>query len=169
MKYTPEKNKTAKLISLAALLVACALIGTLFLKVRYQVVYEVIALLFYLFSFELLYRFVFTTYTYIIDEGNFIVMKQTGKRQMYVCNIAMSTALAPLVRTPKTKEERAAFAERFGRVKIRYNYCQVIAPKETYSYLFEFNGETAEIVFQPNEEMRAMIRTAAERAEENAL
>ena len=168
MKYTPEKNKTAKLISLAALLVACALIGTLFLKVRYQVVYEVIALLFYLFSFELLYRYVLITYTYIIDEGNFIVMKQTGKRQIYVCNLAMSTAIE-LVKTPKTKEEKAAFAERFGRVKIRYNYCQVITPKETYSYLFEFNGETVEIVFQPNEEMRAMIRTAAERAEENAI
>ena len=136
------------------------------MKVRYQVVYEVIALLFYLFSFELLYRFVFTTYTYIIDEGNFIVMKQSGKRQMYVCNLAMSTAIA-LIKTPKTKEEKEAFAERFGRVKIRYNYCQVIAPKETYSYLFEFNGETAEIVFQPNAEMIAMIRDAAAREEEN--
>lgn len=168
MRYTPPKNKTAKWISFASLLVALALIGTLFLRVRYQVFYEVLALLFYLFSFELLYRFVLTTYTYIIEDGNFIVMKQTGKRKMYACNLAMSTAIA-LVKTPKTGEEKAAFAERFGRVKIRYNYSQVIVPKETYSYLFEFNGETAEIVFQPNEEMTAMIRRMGERAEDESF
>ena len=63
MRYTPKKNKTAKLISFACVLVACALVGTVFLRVRYQAVYEIIALLFYIFSFELLFRYVFTEYT----------------------------------------------------------------------------------------------------------
>lgn len=36
MRYTPKKNKTAKLISFACVLVACALVGTVFLRVRYQ-------------------------------------------------------------------------------------------------------------------------------------
>lgn len=159
MRYTPKKNKTAKLISFACVLVACALVGTVFLRVRYQAVYEVIALLFYIFSFELLFRYVFTEYTYVIDEGNFIVMKRTGRRQMYACNVSMSTALA-ILETPKTKEQRTAFAESYGRVKIRYNYCQVIRPKKTYSYIFEFNGDIAEIVFQPDEAMLALIREA---------
>lgn len=40
MRYTPKKNKTAKLISFACVLIACALVGTVFLRVRYQAVYE---------------------------------------------------------------------------------------------------------------------------------
>ena len=86
-------------------------------------------------------------------------MKRTGRRRMYACNVSMSTALA-ILETPKTKEQRTAFAESYGRVKIRYNYCQVIRPKKTYSYIFEFNGDIAEIVFQPDEAMLALIREA---------
>lgn len=165
MRYTPKKNKTAKLISFGCVLIACVLVGTVFLRVRYQAVYEIIALLFYIFSFELLFRYVFTEYTYIIDEGNFIVMKRTGRKQMCACNVSMSTALA-ILETPKTKEQRMAFAGTYGRVKIRYNYCQVIRPKKTYSYIFEFNGDIAEIVFQPDEAMLALIREAIDRKEQ---
>lgn len=150
------------MISFACVLLGCVLIATVFLEVRYKVIYEIIALLFFVYSFELLFRYVFTEYTYILDdEGNFIVMKRTGRRQMYACNVSMRTALA-IVKTPKTREERTAFAEKFGRVRIRYNYCQVIRPKDAYSYLFEFNGQTAEVVFEPNEEMLAILRSAVE-------
>ena len=162
MRYTPKKNGTAKMISLACVILGCVLIATVFLDIQYRVIYEIIALLFFVYSFELLFRYVFTEFTYILDEGNFIVMKRTGRRLMYACNVSMATALA-IVKTPKTKAERAAFAEKFGRVSIRYNYCQVIRPKNTYSYLFEFNSQTAEIVFQPNEDMLAIIERAAKK------
>lgn len=165
MRYTPKKNKTAKIISFLSVLVACVLVGTVFLDVRYKIVYEIIALLFYIYSFELLFRYVFTEYTYIVDDGNFIVMKRAGRRLTYACNVSMSTALA-ILETPKTKEQRMAFAEKYGRVKIRYNYCQVIRPEKTYSYIFEFNGDFAEIVFQPNEEMLSRIREFIGRGEQ---
>ena len=160
MRYTPKKNGTAKIISFTCVLVGCLLLATVFLDVKYKVIYEIIALLFYVYSFELLFRYVFTEYTYILDEGNFIVMKRMGRRQMYACNVSMTTAL-DIVKTPKTKDERIAFAEKFGRVKVRYNYCQVIRPKDAYSYLFEFNGEAAEIVFQPDDRMLEEIRRTA--------
>lgn len=165
MNYTPQKNKTAKWISFAAAIVACLFIMTTVFSVPYKVVYEVIALLFYIFSFELLFRFVMTEFTYRIEDDNFIVIKRTGKKRICVCNISMKTAAA-LIRTPKTKEEKTTFAERFGRVKIRYNYCQVINPGSPYSYLFDFNGELAEIVFEPNDEMRQYIEAQIE-SEEN--
>lgn len=165
MRYTPKKDKTAKMISFISVLVACALVGTVLLDVRYKVIYEIIALLFYIFSFELLFRYVFTEFTYIVEEGNFIVMKRSGHKLMYACNVSMRTALA-IVETPKTKEQRTVFAEKYGRVKIRYNYCQVIRPKNTYSYIFEFNGDIAEIVFQPDETMLALIREVLARREQ---
>lgn len=166
MRYTPKKNGTAKMISLACVLLGCILIATVFLDVPYKAVYEIIALLFFVLSFELLFRYVFTEFTYIIDEeGNFIVMKRTGRQIMYACNVSLTTALA-VVKTPKTKAQRMEFAEKFGRVKIRYNYCQILRPKDAYSYLFEFNGQMAEVVFQPNDEMLAVLqKTARENAE----
>ncbi len=167
MKFTPPKNKTAKCFSFACMIIGCLLIATLFLDVPYQVIFEVIALIFYVLSFELMFRYSFTTYTYIIEDGNFIVRKQTGQKAMYACNISMRTAKA-LVKTPKTKEEKEAFAKKYGRVKIRYNYCQVLFPQDSRSYLFQFNGELAEIVFQPDTKMEAeILRVIAEKIDED--
>ena len=167
MSYTPEKNGTAKVISLLAILVACVLMATTFLQVPYRVLWQIGALIFYIFSFELLYRYVLTTYTYAIDGENFIVHKKAGKKQIYVCNVSMKTAIA-LVKTPHGKAERAATAEQFGRVGIRYNYCQIVAPKDAYSYFFEFNGKVAEVVFQPNESMREKILEILRQVKESA-
>lgn len=156
MKYTPEKNKTAKWISMASFLVALVLISTLFVRVRFQVFYELLALIFYLISFDLLYRYVLVTYTYIMEDGNFIVIKRTGRKEVCVCNLVMNMSIA-LVKTPKTGAEKAEFAKRFGKMRVRYNFCQVINPQNAYSYLLVFGEGTAEIVFQPNEEMLAAI------------
>lgn len=167
MKFTPPKNKTAKYFSFASMILGCLLIATLFLHVPYQVIFEVVALIFYVLSFELMYRYSFTTFTYIIEDGNFIVVKRTGQKMMTACNVSMRTAQA-LVKTPKTKEEKENFAKKFGRVKIRYNYCQVLFPKESRSYLFRFNGELAEIVFQPDAKMESeILRVIAEKIDEN--
>ncbi len=157
MNHTPQKNKTAKYFSFACMLLGCLLVATVFLDVPYKVIFEFIALIFYVLSFELMFRFGYTTYTYTLEDGNFIVSRRTGQKRQTVCNVSMRTAI-DIVKTPKTKEEKAAFAARFGRAKIRYNYSQVMMPKETYSYLFRFNGEIAEIVFEPSEEMVTAIR-----------
>ena len=159
MNHTPQKNKAAKYLSFACMILGCLLVATVFMDVPYKVIFEFIALVFYVLSFELMFRFSYTTYTYTLENGNFIVSRRTGQKRQTVCNVSMRTAI-DIVKTPKTKEEKAAFAARFGMAKIRYNYSQVIMPKETYSYLFRFNGELAEVVFQPNEEMVAAIRTA---------
>lgn len=157
MNHTPQKNKTAKYFSFACMLLGCLLVATVFLDVPYKVIFEFIALIFYVLSFELMFRFGYTTYTYTLEDGNFIVSRRTGQKRQTVCNVSMRTAI-DIVKTPKTKEEKASFEARFGRAKIRYNYSQIMMPKKTYSYLFRFNGEIAEIIFEPSEEMVTAIR-----------
>ena len=157
INHTPQKNKTAKYFSFACMLLGCLLVATVFLDVPYKVIFEFIALIFYVLSFELMFRYSYTTYTYTLEDGNFIVSRRTGQKRQTVCNVSMRTAI-DIVKTPKTKEEKASFEARFGRAKIRYNYSQIMMPKETYSYLFRFNGEIAEIVFEPSEEMVTAIR-----------
>lgn len=168
MKYTPKKDNSAKLISFAAILSAALLFATAILELPYRVLFEFAAFLLSVFSFWLLYRYVFTTYTYHIEKDNFIVTKKTGSRISFVCNLTMHMSLT-ICKTPKTKAEWDAVTEKYGPVTVRYRFLQVIRPKETFSYFFEFNGGVAEIVFQPSPEMRKAIESfLAEENEKNS-
>lgn len=158
MEHIPQKNKKGKRLSIVFLVIACVgLVGASVLDIRYRVFYQLTALLVYAFSFEILNRYYFTTYIYAVEGDDFIIRKRTGKRTQTVCNLALSTMLA-IEKKPKTAEARADFRKRNGRSGIHYNYCQSFLPKEPYLILFEFNGKTAEIAFEPNEAMVCLLR-----------
>lgn len=158
MEYIPPKGKKGKRLSIVLLVIAClGLIGSALLDIRYRVFYQLIALIVYLFSFELLNRYYLTSFCYAVDGKNFIITKRMGKRVQTVCNLSLSTLL-DIEKAPRTKEEKEAFRRRFGRSPIRYNYCQSLQPKTAYCIFFEFNGKTAEIAFEPNEAMVFYVR-----------
>ena len=153
MEYIPPKGKKGKRLSVVLVVIACVgLIGSAVLDVPYRLFYQLIAVGIYIFSFELLNRYHLTTYRYLVTEEDFIITKRTGKRVQTVCCLSLSTMLG-VEKTPKTKEEKAAFAECYGKPPIRYNYCQSLAPETSYCILFDFNGRCAQIVFEGNEEM----------------
>lgn len=156
MKYTPKKDQSARYISLLSIVAAACLCATVMLDVPYKVLYEVAAFLLCILSFELLLRYVLTVYTYSVEGRDFAVEKRTGKLSRYVCNLSLDTALA-LVKTPRKGEERKALENEYGRISIRYDFCQSLGRKGAYSLLFEFNGETAEVIFQPDEEMLSRL------------
>ncbi len=159
MNHTPEKSKTGKTISFLCMLISCiALIFVTTLDVRYRLFYQMVALSLYVFSLQILYRYYLTTFSYAVDAENFIITKRTGKKVQTVCNLSLST-LIDITQTPKTRDARKAFAARYGRRKYRYNYCQSMSPERKYSVLFEFNGDTAEIVFEPSLEMVQLLAT----------
>ena len=78
-----------------------------------------------------------------------MIAKRIGARTQTVCNLALSTLIA-VQKTPKTKEEKQKFAETFGKALLRYNYCQSIAPKISYTAVFAFNDKYARIDFEAN-------------------
>jgi len=158
MEYIPPKGKKGKRLSVVLLVIACVgLIASALLDIRYRVFYQLIAFVIYLFSFELLNRYHLTTFCYAVDEENFIITKRMGKRMQTVCNLSLSTLIG-IEKAPKTPEEKEAYRARFGRAPLRYNYCQSLQPKTAYLVLFEFNGKTAEIAFEPNEAMVLCLR-----------
>ena len=158
MEYTPPKEKKGKRLSVVFLVIACVgLIGASVLDIRYRVFYQLIAFLVYLFSFELLNRYYLTSFYYTVNEKDFIITKRMGKRTQTVCNLALSTLLG-IEKTPKTKEEKEMFSSRFGKALLRYNYCQALQPKSSYTIVFEFNGKNAAIAFEPNEAMVLCIQ-----------
>ena len=167
MEYTPPKEKKGKRLSAVFLVIACVgLIGASVLDIRYRVFYQLIAFIVYLFSFELL-----TSFCYTVNEKDFIITKRMGKRTQTVCNLALSTLLG-IEKTPKTKEEKERFCSRFGKALLRYNYCQALNPKNSYTVVFEFNGKNAAIMFEPNEAMVLCIQNKMrlkDESEENMI
>lgn len=158
MEHIPSKGTKGKRLSVVLLVISCVgLIGAALLDIQYRVFYQLIAVIVYIFSFELLNRYYLTSFCYVVDDKNFIITKRMGKRVQTVCNLSLTT-LIDIEKAPQTKEEKQAFRKRFGLVPIRYNYCQSLQPKISYRIFFEFNGRTAEIAFEPSEEMVFCIR-----------
>lgn len=166
MQYTPKKNKKGSVVSLLFMLLGGAgLAFSVTAAFRYSLLAQMISLFLFILSFEFFYRYEMTTYLYAVDENDFVVIKSVGKKKTYVCNLAMSTAVA-ITQTPKKSSARRALEEQHGRVGIRYNLTQVMRPKNPYSILFSFNGKVAEIVFEPDD---AMVNALRVRISENEL
>ena len=169
MEHIPPKGKKGKRLSIVLLVIACVgLIGAALLDIQYRVFYQLIAIAVYIFSFELLNRYYLTSFCYAVDDENFMITKRLGKRVQTVCNLSLETLLA-IEKSPQTKEEKESFRKRFGRSPIRYNYCQSLQPKTSYRIFFEFNGRTAEIAFEPNEEMVLCLREKIRSKKESDL
>ena len=153
MEHIPQKNKNGKRLSVCFLIFASVgLIAATLLDIQYRLFYQMIAVMAYVVSFEILNRYYFSTYSYCVEEKDFIIRKTTGKRTQMVCNLSLSTMIA-IEKNPKTKQEKRELEKKYGKITIHYNYCQSFFPKTSYVILFEFNGQIAQIAFEPNEEM----------------
>lgn len=153
MKYTPKKNKKGGVVSLVCMLLGgLGLVFSVTSDMRYSLLVQMVSLFLFVISFEFFYRYEMTVFTYILDEKDFVIIKEIGRKKTCVCNLAMSTALA-ITKTPKKKKERRALEEMHGKIGIRYNLAQVMRPKRPYSILFSFNGKVAEVVFEPSDMM----------------
>jgi len=159
LKYTPKKDKKGSIVSLICMLLGGAgLIFSVTSDFRYSLLVQMAALFLFVLSFEFFYRYEMTTYIYILDEKDFVVIKEVGKKRTSVCNLAMSTAIA-ITRTPKKKKEKRALEQAYGSIGIRYNLSQVMRPEHPYSVLFSFNGKVAEIVFEPDDMMADALKS----------
>ncbi|MBQ9748369.1 MAG: hypothetical protein IJV98_06255 [Clostridia bacterium] len=157
MQFIPKKNKKGAIVSLCLMLLGGAgLIASVTAQIRYAALFQLAALFLFIFSFEFFYRYEMTTMIYLYDGQDFKIIRKVGKKEQYVCNLAMSTAIA-ILPTPTGREARRAMARDYGKIGIRYNHAQVMHPRCPYSVLFDFNGKVAEIVFEPDEKMAAAI------------
>lgn len=153
LQYTPKKNKKGSVISLLFMLLGgMGLTFSVTAELRYSLFVQLISLFLFILSFEFFYRYEMTTYLYVADGKDFIVIKTVGKKKTYVCNLAMSTAVA-IMKTPKKRKDRLALEKQYGKIGIRYNLAQVMRPENPYSILFFFNDKVAEIVFEPDDAM----------------
>ncbi len=164
MRCTPKKNKKGAIVSLCLTLTGgVGLIASVTAQIRYAVLIQMVALFLFILGFEFFYRYEMTVFVYLLEGDDFLIIRKVGKKEQYVCNLAMSTALS-LIPTPRGRAARRILKAEYGTIPIRYNHAQTMRPSRPYSALFDFNGRVAEIVFEPDD---AMITTMNSRISEN--
>ena len=158
LKYTPKKNKKGSLVSLVlTLLGGAGLVFSVTAELESALYVQLISLFLFVLGFEFLYRYEMTTFVYILDEKDFVIIKEVGKKKTCVCNLSMRTALS-IHPTSKRKKDKKSLEKTYGRTEIRYNHTQAMCSKQKYSILFSFNDKVAEIIFEPSEQMVSAIQ-----------
>jgi len=157
-KYTPQKMiKNAVILSgicifgAALLLLSSPFVGT-YRGIILCVVFMTIAI-------QITTRFILSSYTFILDDINFIIVRTYGGKSQQVCNIKLNTAVG--ISDKKSSKE---IEKEFGKIIIRKNFCQNLWASEEYTYVFEFDEKKSAVRFDADvnfiNEMKLRIKEA---------
>lgn len=144
--YKPER----KLRIPVAICIACIVCGAaLFtlggLGIGNRIVFQLLALLFFVGAIEITTKYIFTEYIYEISTENgvpdLIVTKIGGKRSMAVCNIGADSVICV-----ETRGKLREFEEKHGKMDIRYNYYSNIMPEGSVVWIHFLHNEKRVLV-----------------------
>ena len=158
MFYSPKKNKKALVTSAALLALFSALNMASPLFGNFMGAVAAVSLVFLVAVLYVLLRFSVGSYAYEITSDTFVITKTTGRKSVTVAALLLGTAYG-VVKTPETKEERAAFSEKFGTVDVRMNYYHNIFAK-THVYVTEFNGKTYAFKIEVDDDFAEKLNAA---------
>jgi hypothetical protein len=153
--YTPPKNKKTDVCSFLGILCGSVFFVISSFVELYAGLIQLAAFAFWAFGLWVACRYSLTYHYYAVDGKNFRVVKVMGKRYSEVCNISMSTGI--FLKKESEARDRAP-------AHTRFDYCRNFAAEQKYVYYFEWNGSTAEIIFEPSEEFAQIMLCALEAA-----
>lgn len=156
-KYTPPKNSKA---DTAAILLFITAIAFFFLSAFISVyagLIQAVGVIFLGWALFILCRYTLSVYTYMIEDGNFAVLRTTGRKISTICNVSMKTGLE-IVKYPHTAEEKAEYKKAHHDVRTRFNYCRTLSPENAYAFIMDFNGRKTELIFEPDEEFLRSLK-----------
>ena len=162
MFYSPVKNKKALVTSAALLAVFAVMNATAPLFRGYSGIVAAVSLVFLAASLYILIRFSVAKYSYEITHDTFVITKTTGQKSVTVANMLLSTAYG-VSKMPNTKEERAAFDEKYGKLDVKMSCYHNLFAK-THLYVTEFNGKTYAFLIEIDDEFAAALDGAVRAA-----
>lgn len=144
MKYTPYSDtKSIKFIVLLLTLCSLILIGcSLAIGGISSEVMKTVAVIPFSAAVIVSIRFGICSYTYILDDFEFIVLQRVGKKTRTVCRLYY-TDIAEVMRFSEAKDKIKG--------RIRYNYRVKILPQRSYCLFYELGNENGVILFEPND------------------
>lgn len=147
MKYKPPKtNRAGEITAVFLIILSMISYGFTFSAIPFRGVLMFLFFVSLVFGIQFLIRFGMTAYHYELQDDNFIVVKTVGRRSTIVCNLTLKTALGIV-----SGDKVSSIPQNFGHISQKYNYCQNMFSKNSYYYLFEFNGKNGMIKFEPDD------------------
>ena len=143
MKYTPNSDTMIiKIIVLFLALCSLILVGFSFIGSNLSAdIMKTAAIIPFSVAILVSVRFGICSYTYILDDFEFIVIQRIGKKTRTVCRL-FYTDITDLIHFDKAKNKLK------GRTK--YNYRVKIFPHSSYCLFYELGNESGVVLFEPD-------------------
>lgn len=162
-KYTPKKIiRNAAFLSGVCIFAAASLLIISFFIQSYRTIYQVSYTLLALAAIQLTARYVLSSYTFVLDDVNFIIIKVSGKRATQICNINLRESIE-IIEVPK-KKPFADVEKKHGKIAVRRNFSQNMMAEKEYACIFGYNGKTSAIVFDADIYFIGEMKRRAEEA-----
>ena len=140
----PERNvRQVRLLLCGSVIVTAGLFLIATLTEQYTSAVRMLAMIALMAAILLNVRYSLTEYEYIVENGDFSVVRITGNRRQTVCCVALSTAISLL---EKRDYDHLPSNEK-GIIKYSLNQNM---KADSYVFLCDFNGKRAMIEFEPN-------------------
>lgn len=147
--YTPEsKNKTALVTTVTLILSSLIFMGFSFALNSGSELIAMLAMLFLMLSLLIGERYLNCSYTYILEENDLVIQKNSFRKSTAVCRIEyIGIADITKKRDVKKKEYKAA-----------HNYCKTMFYSDIYCIIFDNGRENAVIYFEPDEYFLSQLK-----------
>ena len=114
-KYTPPKNSKADTAVLALFITAIACFAVASFSRMYAGLIQALGVIFIGAALFLFCRYTLSVYTYLIEDGNFVVLRTLGKKISPICSVSLKTGIA-IVKMPHTAAEKEEYRKNCGNV-----------------------------------------------------
>lgn len=157
MVYLPKENGKSRKISFIFMVAAVLLWMLSGLQFKFYAIFQIIAIAFMVVGLQILIRFVMSDFRYVVEfdddgEGDLLIFKSQGNREVKVCHVALSKVTAVFKLTDKPN-----FQEEYGKTANRFNYCRNMGKENQWILLFRDGEKLIEVRFEPNREMFELI------------
>ena len=144
MKYSPYTDtKIIKIISLLLALCSLVLIGISLTADGFSAdVIKAMALVPFSSAILLSIRFGICSYTYILEDFEFIIIRRFGKKTMTVCRLYY-TDITKVIHFDEAKDKIKG--------RNRYSYRAKMLSKDFYCLFYTLENEDGVVLFEPNE------------------
>ena len=165
-RYVPQKIiKNAAILSFLCSTAAAVSLLLGFTE-KYRFVWQISFAVFATIAIQLTARFISSSYTFILDDVNFIIVRTYLKNSKQVCNINLRNSIRVIEISDQSNKKHFKEVERdIGKIAVRRSFCQNLwASDREYIYIFEFDEKICTIRFNADDNFIAEMKRRIEDA-----
>lgn len=154
MKYSPlrKDNKASATSFIFAVFAVVLFVLSAFVS-RFSAFYQITALILAVFSIQVYIKYVLCEYVYEATDSVLMIFKVNGSKSTCVASLNYEASKSMCL---TRKEFNKAKAD-FPKYKYTVNYAKNIYPKHYSIYMFDFNGKTVRMKFEPDDVFSAYL------------